>query len=113
MKADQIYITLSDTNFQREALENPLPVMVLFKADWSGACHIISSVIESLSAEFKGQVSFARLDADVNVRIPKEYGISTLPTLIFFKNGRVVDHIVGVISEKALAARLSKLLQTE
>lgn len=113
MEADSIYITLNDTNFQREALENPLPLMVLFIADWSGGCHIISSVIENLAAEFKGQIRFARLDAEVNVRIPKAYGISALPTLIFFKNGRVVDHIVGVISEQALAARLSKLLQTE
>ncbi|HUU29013.1 MAG TPA: thioredoxin domain-containing protein [archaeon] len=113
MKKNSIYITLTDANFQREALENPQPVLVLFEADWSGSCHIISSIIESLAADFKGQIRFAKLDVDVNVRITKEYGIRTLPTLIFFKNGQVVDHIVGVISEKVLVAHLSALLQTE
>ena len=113
MESDSIYISLTDANFQREVLENLQPVLVLFEADWSGACHIISTIIKSLAADFKGEIRFAMLGVDFNVLITKEYGIRTVPTLLFFKNGQVVDHIAGVISEKVLAAHLSALLQTE
>ena len=113
MKKNSIYITLTDANFQREVLEHSQPVLVLFEADWSGSCHIISSVIQGLAADFKGQIRFARLDVDANAGITKEYGIRTVPTLIFFKNGQVVDHIAGMISEKDLTARLRAFLKTE
>ena len=113
MESDSIYISLTDANFQREVLENPQPVLVLFEADWSGSCHIISSVIQGLADDLKGQIRFARVDVDANAGITKEYGIRTVPTLIFFKNGQVVDHIAGMISEKDLAAHLRAFLQTE
>ena len=113
MKADSIYITLTDANFQREVLENTQPVLVLFAADWSGSCHIVSSVIESLAADFKGQIRFARLDVEVNLRMTKDYGIRTIPTIIFFRNGRVVDHFFGVVPEKILAAHLRAFMLTE
>ena len=108
-----VFVTLTDANFEKEVLEYTQPIVVLFKAEWSGSCHIISSLIEGLAADFKGQIRFAKLDIDNNVRITKEYGISTLPTLIFFKNCQVVDHVVGVIPEKVMAAHLRALLQTE
>jgi thioredoxin 1 len=104
------YTNLTDENFQREVLECPGTVLVVFGADWSGACRIIDPVLERLEAEYRGRIGFGKLDIDSNKRTAKEYAISKLPTLIFFKNGHVIDHIAGVASEKDIASRLVTLL---
>ncbi|MFQ5485919.1 MAG: thioredoxin family protein, partial [Desulfobacterales bacterium] len=90
-------IILTDSNFQKEVLECPQPVVVEFSADWSGACHIMAPMIEELAKEFKGQIKMGKLDIDDNELIARRYGICDLPTFLFFKNGQVIDHIIGAI----------------
>ncbi|MFQ5638828.1 MAG: thioredoxin family protein [bacterium] len=106
-------IILTDSNFQKEVLECPQPVVVKFSADWSGACHMMTPMIEELAKEFKGQIKICSLDIDDNKRVAKRYGICELPTFLFFKNSQVIDHIVGAIPKKILAARFKAMLQTE
>jgi thioredoxin 1 len=104
-----IFYTLNDMNFQQEVLENQQPVLVLFGAEWSGSCNILAPIIESLADDFKGQIKFGRIDIDHNNRTAKEYEIRNLPTIILFKNGRMVDYLIGMISRRLLASKLEAL----
>ena len=107
----QIHITLTDTNFQAEVLQNKQPTIVEFGAECCGQCQIFYSMIERVVADLKGQIQVGKLDVNDNECIAKEYGIRDLPTLLLFKNGQVVDHIIGVIPKKELTARFKTLLK--
>jgi len=111
MKADKNHITLTDANFQKEALESMQPVLVEFGADWCGSCHMIAPAIEELAADFEGQIKITKLDIDGNERVAKEYGIWVPLTLLFFKNGQVVDHINGPVPKRVIEDKLNALLQ--
>ena len=102
--------TLTEMNFQKEVLENPEPVLVEFGADWCGACHMLAPILAQLREEFNGQIKIARLDIDACNRVAAEYGIQDVPTLVFFKNGQVVDQISGVVPRQVIAAKLRVLL---
>lgn len=104
---------LTDANFQKEVLECAQPVVVEFAADWCGTCHMMAPMIEKLAKKFKGQIKFCKIDVDDSKRVAKQYGIRDLPTFLFFREGQVIDHILGAVPKKVLAARLKTLLQTE
>ena len=113
MKKRKVIITiLRDENFEKEVLENPEPVLVEFRAGWSGPCDIMAPVIESLAAEYKGQLRFTSLDIESNEKTTKEYGIIKLPTILFFDKGRVVNHIIGVVPKRLLESQINALLET-
>ena len=103
--------TLTTANFEKEVLENPEPVLVEFGADWSGACQMLAPVFEHLHEEFNGQIKLGWLDVEAHERIAAAYGIQDLPTLLFFKQGLVVDQIIGVAPKQVIAARLRALLR--
>lgn len=105
------YITLSDDNFEREVLDRVEPVLVDFWAGWCGPCHIIAPVIEELASEFEGRARVGKLDVDRNAHVAAQYGIRSIPTILLFKDGHVVDHVVGVVPKRVLAEKLSALLQ--
>lgn len=102
--------TLTDANFQKEVLENLEPVLVEFGADWSGACQMLAPILAQLREEFNGQIKIAWLDVDACSRVVAEYGIQDIPTLLFFKNGQIVDQISGVVPRQMIATRLRALL---
>lgn len=102
---------LTAKNFQKEVLENPTPVLVEFGAEWSGACEMLAPVFEQLQEEFNGQIMLGRLDVDAYARIAAAYGIQNLPTLLFFRQGQVVDQIIGVAPRQVIATRLRALLR--
>jgi thioredoxin len=108
-----MYAILTDKNFQKEVLENPQPVLVEISADWCGTCHIMAPVLEKLAVKFEGQIKFGRLDVDANEGTAKAYGMHELPTLLFFRDGQLVDYAMGVIARNTLEARLATLLQRE
>ena len=110
MKENTIHTILTDANFQKEVVENPEPVLVEFGADWCGTCHILAPIIEELGSEFKEQIKIGKLDVEANERVTGKYGIRDLPTLLFFKSGRVVDHIIGAALKVELTAKLKALL---
>lgn len=110
MTGNAKYTTLTDDNFQREVLETFEPVLVDFWADWCAPCQITAPVIEELAAEFDGRVKVGKLDIDHNTHVPAQYGIRSIPTLLFFKDGQIVDDVVGAVPKKVLTDKLNTLL---
>ena len=107
--SDQIYITLTDGNFRKEVLESTRPFLVEFGADWCGTCHINAPIIKKVLADYEGRIKFGRLDLEKNDGVFKEYGIRDIPTILFFKNGQVADHVTGCVKRGDLSARLKAL----
>ncbi len=103
-------LEISDQSFKDEVLSSNEPVLVDFWAEWCGPCRSLTPIVEELSEEFKGKVKVAKIDIDANQEVSVEYGIRNIPTLLFFKNGQVVDKVVGVQPKEKLAERLQSLL---
>jgi len=104
------YITLTDSSFKSEVLDSNVPVLVDFWAVWCGPCRVIAPVIEELAVTFEGRAKIAKMDVDNNPQVAMQYGIRSIPTLLFFKDGRVVDQLVGAASKKVLTGKLESLV---
>ena len=96
MDADRISVTLTDQNFQTIVLESEQPVLVAFWAEGGGPWHMLVPEVAALAEAFRGQAAVATLDVEAEPETPKRYGIQTLPAVLFFKDGRVVDELTGV-----------------
>ena len=103
-------ITLTDENFA-EVLQEREPVVVVFSVEWCGSCHMMAPVLDELASDFQGQAKVGRLDIDHNPRIAAQYGIRSTPTLLFFRNGQLVDHVVGMVPKQVLRRKPHSLLQ--
>ena len=103
------YVTLTDSNFQEEVLNADQPVLVDFWAAWCGPCRIIAPVIEELAEDFEGRAKIGKLDVDHNPQIAMQFGIRSIPTLLFFKDGQVVDQMIGASSKRVLSGKLEAL----
>ena len=102
--------SISDKEFEGRVLNNDKPVIVEFGAEWCGSCHIMDPVIKQLLTEFDGLIEYCKIDVDVYDVTLKKYGIMDLPTLLFFKNGEVIDHIIGAVPKKILQGIFNRLL---
>jgi thioredoxin 1 len=102
--------TFSEANFQKEVEESDMPVLAVFEADWSGTCHIMTPILEDLCREFKGKVKIGIIDIDVNAKLAENFGVTSIPSLVFFNNGEIVDHITGSAPKQLIADRLSDLV---
>jgi thioredoxin 1 len=103
-------IEMTDTNFKHEVLESTTPVLVDFWAEWCGPCKMIAPVVEQLAKEFDGKLKVGKVDVDSNQQTSMQFGIRSIPTLLIFKNGRVVEQIVGAVPKQALMDKVSKHL---
>jgi len=103
-------IEVTDANFKQEVLESQTPVLVDFWAEWCGPCKMIAPVVEQLAQDFDGKLKVGKVDVDSNQQTSMQFGIRSIPTLLIFKNGRVVDQIVGAIPKQALADKVTKHL---
>ncbi|OGX18666.1 MAG: thioredoxin [Omnitrophica WOR_2 bacterium RBG_13_44_8b] len=101
---------LSDANFKKEVLESQLPVLVDFWASWCGPCKMIAPLIEELSKEYANKIKVGKLDVDANSKTATTYGIMSIPTLIFFKNGKIMEQAVGVLSKADLKKKIEENL---
>lgn len=100
----------TDANFSQEVLKSKIPVLVDFFAVWCGPCKAMAPAIEELAVEYEGRVKIGKMDVDENPEISQRYGIQSIPTILFFKNGESVDSTVGVKSKDTLADKLDSLL---
>ncbi len=103
-------IEVTDANFKHEVLDSTVPVLLDFWAEWCGPCKMIAPVVEQLAAEYQGKLKVGKVDVDTNQQTSMQFGIRSIPTLLIFKNGKVVDQIVGAVPKAALADKVSKHL---
>lgn len=103
-------VVLSDSTFEQEVLKADMPVLVDFWAEWCGPCKMIAPAINELAGEYAGKAKIAKLDVDSNQVIASQYGIRSIPSLLIFKNGRVVDQIVGALPKQRIKERLDAML---
>lgn len=103
-------IHLTDANFKQEVLESKLPVLIDFWATWCAPCRIIAPIVEELAREFDGKLKVCKLDVDSNQNTAIEYGIRSIPTLLFFKNGTVVGQIIGAVAKNKIVEQIEKIL---
>lgn len=102
-------LEITDGNFQ-ELLASGKPVVVDFWAPWCGPCKMVGPIIEELAKEYEGQVIMGKCDVDENTELPGEFGIRNIPTVLFFKDGKVVDKQVGAVAKPAFEDKVKKLL---
>jgi thioredoxin 1 len=88
-------VTLEDGTFEQEVLKSEIPVLVDFWAIWCQPCKAIAPTVEDLARRYKGKLKVAKMDVDEHQRVPQQYGIRSIPTLLLFKGGRVVDTVIG------------------
>ncbi len=99
-----------DGNFQTEALESSIPVVVDFYADWCGPCKMMSPVIDELATEYEGKVKIGKINTDENRAIASKYNVMSIPTIILIKDGQVVDTVVGALPKTALQQKIEGML---
>lgn len=103
-------LEIDDGSFDTEIMQSDKPALVDFWAPWCGPCKAIGPVIENLAGIFGDQVKFAKCNVDDNPVTPGKFGIKAIPTLIFFKNGQVVDQITGMVAKTKLEEAIQKVL---
>lgn len=102
-------LQITDTGF-KELLEGNKPLVVDFWAEWCGPCKMISPVVDELASEYEGTVVIGKVNVDENEELPAKYGIRNIPTLLFFKNGELVDKHVGAATKAILESKIKGLL---
>lgn len=103
-------ITIREDNFEEEVLKSKVPVMLDFSATWCGPCKMVAPVVSELAADYMGKAKIAKLDIDESTAIAEKYQVMSVPTLMYFKDGKVVDKIVGAVPKGMLADKLNKIL---
>ncbi len=101
---------VNDKSFATEVLKADLPVLVDFWATWCGPCRSIGPIVEELAKEFSGRMKVTKINVDENPATPPQYGVRSIPTLILFKGGKVLDQIVGAVPKAKLIAMVENAL---
>jgi thioredoxin 1 len=103
-------VTFNTVHFQRDVLTSFQPVLVDFWAPWCGPCHVLAPTIAELAVEFDGQAAVGKVNVDDNPHLAAQYGIRSIPTVLLFQEGQVVDQTVGVVPKQILAEKLRALV---
>jgi thioredoxin 1 len=102
-------LEITDSNFEQLVLKSDKPVMIDFWAEWCGPCRMVGPIVEEISKEYDGKAVVGKVDVDSN-SISANYGIRNIPTILFFKNGQIVDKHVGAAPKSVLANKLNAIL---
>jgi len=101
---------VGDGSWQKEVLDSDVPVLVDFWAPWCGPCRMIAPIVEELATEYEGKMAFAKLNVDEAPEVTTGYQIRSIPTVMFFKDGKVADTVVGAVPKKELLKRVEAVL---
>jgi thioredoxin 1 len=102
-------LEIGDSSFESEVLKSDKPVLVDFWAPWCGPCRAIGPIVEELAKDFGDKVKFTKCNVDENPTTPTKYGIKSIPTLIFFKDGEIQDKVIGIVAKSRLEEMISKV----
>ncbi|MBN1251380.1 MAG: thioredoxin [Bacteroidales bacterium] len=103
-------IEVTDANFDEIVINSDKPVIVDFWAEWCGPCRMVGPIVAEMSDDYDGKAIMTKLDVDSNPGVSTKYGIRNIPTMLFFKNGEIVDKQVGAVPKKVLSQKLDALL---
>jgi thioredoxin 1 len=103
-------IELSDTSFEQEVTKSATPVLVDMWAAWCGPCRIIAPLVEELAGTCQGKMKMGKVNVDDHPQLASQFRVLNIPTLLFFKEGREVDRVVGVVPKEELARRIDRIL---
>jgi thioredoxin 1 len=103
-------IEITETNFKQEVLDSPIPVLIDFWATWCMPCQMIAPAVETISQEYAGKLKVGKIDVDKSGELAAKYSVMSIPALLFFKNGQVVDSIIGAVPKEYLVDRINKIL---
>jgi thioredoxin 1 len=108
--ASEHILEVTDVNFQNEILGSKVPVLVDFWAAWCAPCRAIAPHVEALAKEYEGKLRVGKCDIDSNPKVPSEYDIRSIPTLLVFKEGKVVGQVVGAVARAKIEDLIKKAL---
>ncbi len=111
MEKESVTIPINDKNFAEEVLHSELPVLVEFWATWCGPCRRLHPIVEELAKEYSGKVKITKLNVEENPLTSSQYGVRGIPMLILFKNGTLVDQMVGLVPKTKLKTLIEKAFQ--
>ena len=109
MAEQKSYVTLTDANFREEVIESDVPVLVDFWAPWCGTCLAIAPAIEQLAQEYQGKVKVGKVNVDENPIVAHHFEIRSIPTMLFFIGGKIVDQQIGLMPKAQLAKKIESL----
>jgi thioredoxin 1 len=105
-------LQVSDANFDSEVLKSGVPVLVDFWAEWCAPCRMIAPIVEDIANEYAGRVKVCKLNVDDSQSLASKYGIRSIPSLLIFKGGSVVNQVIGAVPKSELVKRLDSVLKT-
>lgn len=103
-------VEITDGNFESEVVKSDVPVLVDFSAEWCGPCKTLAPIVAELAGEYKGKLKVGHLDIEVSPATAAQFGVMSVPTLIFFKNGSSAETIVGAVSRQKLEGSIKKVI---
>ena len=103
-------VTVTHENFKTEVLESDIPVLADFWAEWCVPCKMIAPIFEKLAQEYEGKIRFGKLNIDENRKVATQYQVMSIPTLLVFKNGKLIDRIVGAMPRQMLEPKITRHL---